>query len=353
VVGVVCLLVLAPVAVAAGGGWSGQASDDPYGQGSALYGVSCSAPSACTAVGIWEGPGAMAERWDGSHWSDQSTPSTAAEEYSHLNGVSCPSARECIAVGSGSGSASQGVTLAERWDGSNWTVMNTPSHPLAELNSISCPTVNACTAVGEHGSDSNIYRAVAERWNGSTWTLQSIPKPDNALHYLDLSSVSCASAKACIAVGSYGPDRVNPSLGYIVALRWNGRRWSVQHTAGSGRGALFGVSCPSARWCVAVGDKRNKALVERWNGRRWSIMTAPYSAGYPIAVSCTSASACTAVGETTHAQRWNGKRWSVQRPFDRQDIFDGVSCPSASDCTAVGETYGGSYSLTVIEHWTG
>lgn len=346
VAGVVCLL-LAPGAVATDRGWSGQGSDDPYGQGSQLNGVSCSSPDACTAVGAWEGPGAMAERWNGSIWSDQSTWDRSGE-FPDLEGVSCPTADVCTAVGRSSVSP---YSLAERWSGGKWRFQETPSPATAgdvDLRGVSCASANLCLAVGRFAPENHSkHTPLAELWDGTKWTIQRVPGPLETSHDLELNGISCASTSACTAVGSTGPH------GDQLIERWNGRRWSVQRPAGPGGGALFGVSCPSASACVAVGVEERKAVRERWNGRRWSLMSAPHSSGVPIAVSCTAANACSAVGGLTYAERWNGVRWQVQHTSDDQDFFDGVSCPSASDCTAVGYTAGGSYSFTLIEHWTG
>lgn len=209
-------------------------------------------------------------------------------------------------------------------------------------------SANLCLAVGRFApEDHSKHTPLVERWDGSKWRIQRVAGPLETSDYLALNGISCASTSACTAVGF---TRLH---GGQLIERWNGRRWSVQRPAGPGGGALYGVSCPSARACVAVGIEGGKAVRERWDGRRWSIMSAPHSSRVPIAVSCTTANACTAVGGLTYAERWNGMQWRVQPTSDNQDFFDGVSCPSLSDCTAVGYTAGGSYSFTLIEHWTG
>ncbi len=66
---------------------------DPDG---GLYGVSCTAADQCTAVGRAGGT-ALAERWDGSTWTVQPTASPASQKL--LYAVSCPSASTCTATG--------------------------------------------------------------------------------------------------------------------------------------------------------------------------------------------------------------------------------------------------------------
>jgi hypothetical protein len=122
-------------------------------------------------------------------------------------------------------------------------------------------------------------------------------------------------------------------------------------------GELFAVSCTSSSACTAVGDfssgaGRKTTLAERWNGVRWAIQSTPMPAGARRGVlqgvSCTSSRACVAVGEFTSrtgivgtlAERWNGVRWAIRSTpraaRTRYGVFSGVSCTSSRACTAVG-----------------
>lgn len=83
--------------------------------------MSCASKTACTAVGSYvngrSGRGfTLAERWNGSGWSIQQTPSLGGEGY--LKGVSCASTSVCTAVGAvggGPGEASGPRMLVERY----------------------------------------------------------------------------------------------------------------------------------------------------------------------------------------------------------------------------------------------
>jgi hypothetical protein len=141
-------------------------------------------------------------------------------------------------------------------------------------------------------------KLVAERWDGSRWSLEPVPGPPSPAGLDVLVGVACRPA-FCIAVGDI------EGATHLLIERWEGSRWSIQHTpTPAGGGVLFGVSCPSARACTAVGGKPTAKhtltmLAERWNGTRWSIESTPSRAGYDqlVAVSCSSTRACTAVGE--------------------------------------------------------
>ena len=108
------------------------------------------------------------------------------------------------------------------------------------------------------------------------------------------------------------------------------------------------------------------ALVERWNGTKWAIQKTPNPVGassiFLFGVSCTSASACTAVGYyyngttyVTLAERWNGTKWSIQQTPNPTggsgNQLVGVSCASTSACTAAGQYSNGTTTVTLAERW--
>ena len=184
--------------------------------------------------------------------------------------------------------------------------------------------------------------------------------------------MSCASASACIAVGSYS----NGTTGVTLAERWNGTTWSIEHTpnpTGASGSGLSGVSCASASACTAVGSYDGGTLAERWNGTKWTSEHTPNPApASPTGASenlldgvwCASASPCTAVGyystgstEVTLAARWNGTTWSPELPPNPTGASDSVlsslSCALASACTAVGSYFNGTTGVTLAERWNG
>jgi hypothetical protein len=306
-----------------------------------LAGVSCSSATACTAVGSFltgedvHEPLALA--WNGSTWALQATP--VLNDLSTLRDVSCTSASACIAVGQAAVRPTDNPTtpLAEAWDGAKWTVLAVPDPGKdGSLAGVSCVSAVACAAVG-----GDTGGALAERWNGTSWAVQHTPRQAAAV----LASVSCSSAVACTAAGSF----VHRARGARVTLaeRWNGTSWAIQRTTGNPVGtpenSLHGVSCTTARRCVAVGTVGIRVLAERWNGRRWALQRirnpATAFGARLAAVSCTSARRCTAVGSYpdragsidldrsfTLAERWNGRRWRIQstpRPAGRRGVHIG------------------------------
>jgi hypothetical protein len=321
--------------------WSLQTTPNHLNPTGVLSATSCSSATACTALGHYADTNGnqvtLAEAWDGSSWTTRTTPNPSGATNSRLNAVSCTSATACIAVGS-----SNGATLAERWDGSTWTIQTTPSS--GSLNGVSCTSATACTAVG-----SSNRLPLAERWDGSTWTTQSVTTPTG---YGSLSAVSCTSTTSCTAVGNYA---VGYGYGYFLAAiteHWDGGSWKAQTSSSLIPGELYGVSCTSDTACTAVGYNTTSngtqvTLVERWDGSTWTIQTTP-SGGPLNAVSCTSATACTAVGSGGLVEHWDGSAWTIQTTPSGGGL-NGVSCTSATACTAVGSGTSG----TLAERWDG
>lgn len=262
-----------------------------------------------------------------------------------------------------------------RATGRTWKIEPTPNPAGAEvsvLSAVSCSSGGACTAVGSHTSSlSSPGSALAERWNGKSWLVQPTAKVDGATSS-QLSGVSCASASACTAVGTAfetaGSHDVN------LAEAWNGKSWRVQaipNPVGATDSTLYAVSCTSASACTAVGVYDNAAgfplaMAERWNGTAWHIQAIPKPAKrtWFFGVSCSAARACTAVGYQNNgtgdaqpfAEAWNGTQWralTVPLPHGAPGgAFSAVSCTSPSACTATGTSFSAT-GPTLAERWNG
>ena len=352
--------ITAPGAAAAPGpGWSVVPTPSPAGATeSALFGVACSSAGACTAVGYFQASNRsapLAERWDGTAFSVQPVPRAGFS--SMLHGVSCPAANACTAVGASriftGGGEFRFVPLAERWDGTAWSIQPLPGPGVAALYGVSCPAVSDCTAVGAGG---------AEQWNGSAWSPEPVPSPPGAVPGTVFPrAVSCPAPSACIAVGSFSVSTSSSSGLRPLAERWDGSAWSVLPVpTPAGGGALDGVSCSAATACTAVGGHRFSpqglsvlTLAERWNGTAWSIQPTPTPLGAGDAglsgVSCPAATACTAAGafgnppgSNTLAEHWDGTAWSIQptpNPGRGDNFLDTVACPAPASCLATGTQF--------------
>jgi hypothetical protein len=286
-----------------GGSWTLQTVADPSTTG--LNAVACSSKSACTSVGyFYNGTNDVpfVERWNGSSWAAQTTPVPAGATLAVLNGVSCPSATACTAVGYYKTAGGQ-FSLAMAWDGTTWNIQTTPNptgQAGPEFNSVSCTSATACTAVGSANTGSSVM--LAERWNGSTWTIQNTPLPSGGSD-THLASVSCTGSPftGCTAVGSY----FNGSKQVPLAERWNGTAWSVQSAVAptASTSSLSSVSCLASGICNAVGSYFNphsSGFAEYYNGQTWSqrvVVKPPSSQGFTLTgIDCPSVYGCEAVG---------------------------------------------------------
>jgi hypothetical protein len=347
--------------------WAIQATPNPSGAKiSGLDAVSCPAKSACTAVGNYNSTptvsSTLAESWNGTRWAIQATPNPAGATSSYLQALSCTSQNACLAVGYYYTHGSDGpFTMSETWNGKAWTGKVIPSPAGAKgawFYGLSCTSADACTAVGVYHNKAGTTLALAERWNGTSWTIQAAPQPGN-LSYL--FGVSCTSAKFCIADGYENSGSGDAQL---LAETWNGASWQVLKVplpAKSQGGTFSAVSCSAANACTATGTifaTPGGTFADRWNGTTWHVQATPEPPNWQTStsqiaidsVSCTSATSCTATGNyapnnqpATFAAAWNGTKWSLQTatlpPGTTGSILNGLSCTTAG-CTAVGSYYG-------------
>jgi hypothetical protein len=318
-------------------------------------------------------PCAAASAGGGPGWSAQALPVAPSAITVPL---SCSSSTACTTVATDYPfpSSNRDVLLALRWNGRGWAreLMPEPTGISTFLISgISCPSATSCVAVGGSaaGDPPGPYAPLVERWNGTAWAIEPVPAP---LHGLSsrLSSVSCTSPSACIAVGQSAlRDPRRPSRALVE--RFNGTAWSIERAPAR---PLIDVSCSSPVACTALANTARQTLAERWDGVSWSIeptphprpLVGPEGDNELASVSCTSRDACTAVGDSTAgsgfnsarstlAERWNGSRWAVQATPDpiRLDALNSVSCSTGSSCVAVGEysDRAGTATLPLIERW--
>jgi hypothetical protein len=314
------------------------------------------------------------------------TAQLAETNQSYFDAVSCaPGAAKkpltCFAVGSRITLAGVTRPLVERWTGGGWKAVGTPFKSPAiasSLVAVSCATAKSCVAVGNaRASAKSPSVPLIARWNGGTWSFVTGPRPKGATGTY-LHGVSCPSPTSCVAVGNYSSSR---TLGAPLALRWNGRQWSLATLPRPGKAAattLNGVSCTGsgkAAVCWAVGSYATRpegepfyTVTERLARGKWTLVPSPnfnkshYSAF--TSVSCSSPKNCLAAGYWRHGSgatfgaRWNGKRWTAVRTRNPRGFtfshLAGISCVSATRCLAIG-TYsmGGPKSLTLVEQWNG
>jgi Subtilase family/Peptidase inhibitor I9 len=258
----------------------------------------------------------------------------------------------------------QTFSTCKSGEGCTWSTQTTLNPELRTedtIDGVSCPTTSLCIAVGN-----NIYagKGFNEVWNGTEWKLFNTELGE-------MKSLSCVSASWCMAVAKDGLS--------ARTLKWSTNKGgelpatfsATSIPAGSTLATLSSVSCSSETACTAVGsyflEGAYKVLVERWNGTSWSQQSAPApsegSAQKALqSVSCASSTSCVAVGTAAgkpFAESWNGTSWSIltaPNPSGAKEAsLESVSCASSTSCMAAGsfaESAGGTRK-PLAERWNG
>lgn len=182
-----------------------------------------------------------------------------------------------------------------------------------------------------------------------------------------LASVSCAGFRFCAAATAAWVEPLRPVAagGPSVLVRSTaGGPWRVPR--GASFGLVTGLSCSSARFCLAIGVNGAR----RWDGTGWTAAAPPpgpvtaWQASGEQKVSCVSRTFCLAVGLTSGAHAhpaaaaWNGAGWTATAapriPAGAGWAeLDGVSCPTRTVCFANGKYRQQGLQHGLIERWNG
>jgi hypothetical protein len=288
-----------------GTSWVLLPSPDAGSAANDLTGVSCISTVSCWAVG-YDGQGSavdqtLVESWNGAVWSIMPSPNSGSG--SGLNGVTCLPGGSCVAVGYGTLESGVAQTLVETRNGSGWSIVASPDVGTNGnfLNSVSCTALNSCMAVGQYATTGGFPElTLAERWNGTSWSVVDTKNRDMT-ESNSLDSVSCAGPQFCMAVGEYPNTHHSAST---LAELWNGSSWTVVSSQNEAKSNyLYGVSCWASQKCLAVGrgaqsGSQAQTMIERWNGTAWGLVASPASGDTSTlaGVVCLSGSSCHAVG---------------------------------------------------------
>jgi hypothetical protein len=353
-----------------GAAWQAAQAPAPGGpQAGQLQAVACATAVSCAAVGASDGSAMLVTR-SGSTWAPVKVPLPASSaDGSALAAVACPTASQCVAGGSYHGAGTQqGLLLAGH--GRTWTATTAPlpagaaAKPDALVTSVACATGSACVAVGQYAAGKS-EQALLITGYGSAWSPRRAPLPADAgaLPAAQLVSVSCSSATACTAVGSY-VDKLGNRQGLLVTLaggHWTAVRSPLPAGAAVPGAELSAIECLHPAGCVAVGTylAGSAGLIVAGSGVTWTAARAPLPAGAaprPAAsfpdIACSGAT-CVAVGSYTDASgnrramlvSLRGTTTALTAPLPTGFApaqgspgaeLTSVACPTAARCVAVG-----------------
>ncbi len=226
-----------------------------------MGGISCTASTACVAVGEIEisgGEVGLTYTLSGSSWTVATgvNPS-GTSTFVGLQGVSCTTSTACVAVGFISDSPNYiSQLLIETLSDGSWTATE-PADPSAgvagaELSGVSCTGATSCVAVGSYSDSSDFQHGLAESLSGSTWT-QTLTNLDPDANGSSLNGVTCTGATACVAAGNYYDSDNNED---VLIATLSGSTWTATtsiNPTGALSPSLSGVSCYDASDCFGVG----------------------------------------------------------------------------------------------------
>jgi hypothetical protein len=314
-------------------------------QNSSIGGVACTSPGNCVAVGDYEVVTSydydpmVATETNGS-WATAvaltppSTPEPSDNQNAHLNGVTCTSPGNCVAVGNYEDSSDDGQAMIVTETGGTWnpaTEVSVPSDaattPNGALKAVTCTSSGNCVAVGTYTNSSSEQEAMVVTETNGTWAQASVvAPPTNAAGdaYALLTGVSCPSQGNCVAVGNYLSQATPSNKDEVMEATETSSSWGpaseitapTDDNTGAYLISLSSVSCPSQGNCVATGSYYNsadqfQAMTGTESGGMW---------GQAVEFDDLPSNALTGVVDNT----------------SQDASLDSVVCVTSSDCTAVG-----------------
>jgi hypothetical protein len=203
-------------------------------------GLSCSSAGNCTAVGGYvdshEDFQGVIFNERGGKWSQgvkAPVPPGAAnntdsmELLNPLTAVSCADASDCGAVGwfvVAKSETQHGLLLTERSGQWKAAAISLPRGAQAPggvyLTSVDCPSRGNCVAVGYYGSHGKTHGLIVRERAGKWGRAVNAALPSNAAaaQHTFLNTVSCPSARVCLAGGNYA-DRSGATQSLLLNLR--------------------------------------------------------------------------------------------------------------------------------------
>ncbi len=277
-----------------------------------------------------------------------------------LAGVACTATTQCAAVGTdggGTGALEPFVPItpltlvgsALPWSASGAraiTLTGPRFHVTSDVHSMACPLPSVCVVVGTSEQSNGAGFAVAGNpaaWSNAVTRQPCSGSPDSGELSCTLAGVSCPSATYCVAVGQ--------GDGGSLVLQGNPMTWTAADVTSFAGPGLLAISCTSTTNCVAVGG----GDVLHGDPATWSSSdVGSIEPGLSLnAISCVDSTTCVAVGSESADEGQPVVVAGDPTTWDAADVqqlllgeqglgnyytaLDGVSCTSASWCAAVGE----------------
>ncbi|MGO8871029.1 MAG: prepilin-type N-terminal cleavage/methylation domain-containing protein [Acidimicrobiales bacterium] len=340
-----------------GSSWS--TANLPTGLGlTRLTGVACvTGSTACIGVGYGTGGAVIL------HGTTGSTPTLAADSLSSiagmsaalatLNQVTCPSATQCVAIGSTSTGAAVVLTgtIGATASSDTWVAETLPA-TVASLSSLQCPvSATGCAALATT-TTAGSPTIVSGPATGGTWVAGTF----TGVTVSALSNLVCPSATACMATGT-GKVGASPTASPVVLSGVAGGSglgaaltWTADTLTGTTPTSLSAITCPPGNGnCLVTGSGTAGTTTGAF--LLYGPPAGPLSPEFPEVgttpissigqVACSSATQCIAIGLTgstpviftgtiSGSPTWAND--TVPSTGGTVSALDQVVCPAASSC---------------------
>ena len=217
-----------------------------------LFAVSCPSASACLAVGEDAGgTGGVAVPLDPATAMVRSGQEPHVDPGIFLSGVACASGTQCLAVGHDSSGTGVAVPLSPTTGAvsGGQRVRAVSGTGGVGLEGVACPSANLCVAVGENSGRS---AGIAVPLSPTTGAIRGGQSVHDVTHRGVLFGLACPSTTVCLGVG-WGADQ--PSVAVPIDPRTGAVPTGQSDRSISSRAAMLtAVSCPSTSLCLAVGN---------------------------------------------------------------------------------------------------
>ncbi len=160
-----------------GTAWQVVRTPNPAGdRGDELLGVSATGPDDVWAVGEAGERDTLIMHFDGNRWRTVRSPNPPGEARNSLTGVVARAADDVWAVGTG-GAPNAGIS--EHWDGTSWQlVLMKKKGMFEEMAGVTAQQDGTVWAVGLVRPQTPKYQTLAERFDGSAWSIAKTPSLD-------------------------------------------------------------------------------------------------------------------------------------------------------------------------------